>query len=442
MFVNHFSFPAIRIRSAGLLAAVGLLGFTVHPIDTIGAPEPVEPPASHSAPQAPTGRAVTPPAPVEPVHRIVPRAPARPEPPLHGPASPSTPATPLTDDGIDPFSMITSPDVGDHCAASLAAEDLTAFFSEPIGAFRGGDYQRALRLADDRVLWTFQDAFLDGTLVHNVAMIQSGRCFTLLNEGRRSWLLADATSHMEQWHWILDGVQEPDGSIHLFVVQMNERGGRYLGRTEPSALRRVVVDQASFDVLAAIDETPTGLDLYGWSVTSDESYTYLYSHCYRQFGFVEPLGFDDCAEYVKLARAPIGSLAGPREYWTGSGWADDHALAQPVIDRSFVGAANNPAQIRFSGDRFLLVEKRDDWWSGFIDFAVADLPQGPFRHVASTVETLKCELWTCNTYFATWVPWKDPSGAFIWSLGHNRWNGAETARHLDVYRPTFQLVVP
>ncbi len=27
------------------------------------------------------------------------------------------------------------------------------------------------------------------------------------------------------------------------------------------------------------------------------------------------------------------------------------------------------------------------------------------------------------------------------AVGHNRWNGAETARHLDVYRPTFQTIV-
>ncbi len=111
------------------------------------------------------------------------------------------------------------------------------FFSEPIGALQGADYQRALRLDDARVLWTFQDAFISGTLVHNVGVLQSGRCFTLLNDGARSWLFADTTVHMHQWHWILDGGQASDGSVHLFVAQMNERG-RELPRphrTDPAA---------------------------------------------------------------------------------------------------------------------------------------------------------------------------------------------------------------
>ena len=62
----------------------------------------------------------------------------------------------------DPFAPISSPDVGDHCASGLDAAAITEFFSQPIGSFQGADYQRALRLADDRVLWTFQDAFVSG----------------------------------------------------------------------------------------------------------------------------------------------------------------------------------------------------------------------------------------------------------------------------------------
>lgn len=99
----------------------------------------------------------------------------------------------------DPLAPPTSPDRGTHCAASLDAASLDEFFSKPIGSFGGADYQRAVRLADDRVLWTFQDAFIDGVLVHNAAMIQSGRCFTPLG-GTRSWLFSDDTDHMSRWH--------------------------------------------------------------------------------------------------------------------------------------------------------------------------------------------------------------------------------------------------
>lgn len=341
----------------------------------------------------------------------------------------------------DPFGPVVSPDVGDYCAASLDAADITEFFSQPIGSFQGADYQRAFRLADERVLWTFQDAFISGTLVHNVGMIQSGRCFSILNSGARSWLLGELTSHMSQWQWIFDGDMSTDGSeFHLFVVQMNETGGSYLDKPRPTAMRRVVLDAATLEVVDVIEEVTTGADLYGWGVTSDEDFTYLYSHCYQQFGYDTLMGFGECAVDVKLARLPLGEFAAEREYWDGNGWTTDHTAAAAVVDGRFVFSGNNPAQIRFDGNRYLLVEKRDDWFGETVEFGIAENPQGPFVRVASVDQPLKCDSSICNTYFASWVPWTDSSGDFIWSIGHNRWNGAETLRYIETYRPTFATI--
>lgn len=342
---------------------------------------------------------------------------------------------------IDPFGPITSPDVGDHCAASLDASDISEFFASPIGSFQGADYQRAFRLADDRVLWTFQDAFISGTLVHNVGMIQSGRCFTLLNSGARSWLLGELTSHMSQWQWIFDGGMNADGSqFHLFVVQMNETGDSYLNKSRPTAMRRVVLDVATLQVIDVIEEPRTGEDLYGWGVTSDATYTYLYSHCYQQFGYDTYLGFGECAAEVKLARVPLGEFAAERQYWNGAGWGPGHTNATPVVDASFVSSVNNPAQIRFDGSRFVLVEKEGDWWGQRVEFGISNDPQGPFKHVVSIDHPVKCDPSVCSTYFASWIPWSDSSGDLIWSIGHNRWNGAETRSHLSTYRPTFLTI--
>jgi hypothetical protein len=345
-----------------------------------------------------------------------------------------------------PFGPVTSPDVGDHCAPSLGAADMTEFFSNPIGSFQGADYQRAFRLADGRVLWTFQDAFVSGNLVHNVGMVQSGRCFTMLKSGAswwlsgsRSWLLGHLTSPMQQWHWIFDGGMNSTGTeFHLFVVEMNEIGSSYLSRTRPTAMRRVVLDATTLEVVTVVEEAPTGDDLYGWGVTGDADYTYLYSHCYQQFGYYEnALGWGACASDVKLARVPRGRFDAPREFWNGDGWVLDHEAATAVIDGSFVGSENNPAQVRFDGERFVMVVKLGDWWGDTVEFGVSAEPQGPFTPVASVGEPLKCDRSTCNTYFASWIPWVDGSGAHIWSIGHNRWDGAETASNLSTYRPTF-----
>lgn len=336
-----------------------------------------------------------------------------------------------------PWGPITSPDVGNHCADGLAVDDLARFFAESIGPLQGADYQRAIRLPDDRVLWTFQDGFVDGVLVHNVGVVQSGRCFTVVNDDRRSWLLPDLTHHLTRWHWILGGdVGDAGTTVTLFVVQMEETGDSYLTRPRPTVLRRVVLDARTLDVVDVVVEPATGEDLYGWSVTSDADFTYLYSHCYRQFGHATLLGFAPCVVDVKVARVPVGRFDARREYWDGSGWSHDHADAVPVVDGEFVGSGNNPAQIAFDGERFLLVEKRDDWWGTTVEFGVAEVPQGPFTHVATIDEPLACDRSECNTYFASWVPWRDVDGGPIWSIGRNRWDGSLTATHLVDYRPT------
>ena len=60
--------------------------------------------------------------------------------------------------------------------------------------------------------------------------------------------------------------------------------------------------------------------LYGWSVTSDHAWTYLYAHCYRQFGYDDVLGVPShdrsCSARVTVARVPVGELLHhfPRRY--------------------------------------------------------------------------------------------------------------------------------
>ena len=202
----------------------------------------------------------------------------------------------------------------------------------------------------------------------------------------------------------------------------------------------MVLDASTLRTVEVVDESTSGDDLYGWSVKSDAAHTYLFSHCYQQFGYETLLGMGECAVDIKLARVPLGEFDAEREYWDGSAWNADGATATPVVNSTFVGSGNNPAQISYDGKQFILVQKRDDWWGTAIDFGVAGTPQGPFVHVESIDEPRGCQLGACNTYFASWVPWNDSSGSRIWSIGHNRWNGSETESHLVDYRPTFHTI--
>lgn len=334
----------------------------------------------------------------------------------------------------DPFGPLMSRDLGDVCIEGLAAADLGELLAGAVDGLQGADYQRSIRLPDDRVLWTFQDAFIGDELVHNAAIVQSGRCFTLLNTAARSWLFADETAHMQRWHWILGGGMTDDDRVALFVVEMTETGSRYLSETRPVRVRRVELDVVDFSVIAVFDEPSTGADLFGWSVTDAGAYTYLYSHCYRQFGWDGTFGFDPCVEHVKVARVPLGHFDGPREYWDGTTWSSNSHRAVPVVDGTFAMSGNNPAQIVHDGRQFVLIEKRDDWWGSTVEFGMASLAIGPFRHVGSVTAPLACDPSDCNTYFASWVPWRDTDGAMIWTVSRNVWSG-HTADRLHLYHP-------
>jgi hypothetical protein len=334
------------------------------------------------------------------------------------------------------------------CVPATTANELTAFFDGGRPMI-GADYQRAFPLPGGRVLWIFQDAFLPTShgrpqLVHNVGLLQSGQCFQLLHNGSAdaptSYLFPELTDRYDRWFWPLGGDIGTDGDVHVFVAEMIEHGGGYLAHTEPIAtwLVKIDVDDLSVvDMRLAPDQSP---DLYGWSVVSAGEHTYLYSHCYRQFGY-DPLWFDpstfahdlSCTADVTVARIPRGEFEASPRYWDGTYWVADRNAATAVIpgeDRSI-----NPTQVALLDGRFLAVTKVGDWWGTTILLDVADAPQGPW----STVDTIpiekECE--DCNTYFASIVPYGADADSFIVGLSCNTFGDEHDHGH---YTPTFLRV--
>ena len=64
----------------------------------------------------------------------------------------------------------------DDCLQQASsAESLNAVFDSGLDNIVGADYQRAFELADGRVLWVFQDAFIDdGAFVGEVSFVGFG----------------------------------------------------------------------------------------------------------------------------------------------------------------------------------------------------------------------------------------------------------------------------
>jgi hypothetical protein len=255
---------------------------------------------------------------------------------------------------------------GAVCLPRVSPDQLDRLFDTEPGGVVGADYQRTTLLPDGRVLWTFQDAEvrLPGgatTLVHNIGMIQSGSCFTVLMSGSAAdpqpWLFASETVRFSRWFWPLGAEMGADGRLYVFAAEMVERDPSYLSRTEPVGTAVAGVDVDTLAVQVVGRPPNAGTDLYGWSIESDTSWTYLYAQCHRQFGF-DPYIFvlahdQQCSNRVTLARVRRGQLFEAPTYWTGRGWSADPASAVPVIDTT--NRMVNASQIVESGNNWMSI---------------------------------------------------------------------------------------
>lgn len=341
--------------------------------------------------------------------------------------------------GLRPEFAYAAPRPVRSCAADTSAAGLTAYFASGAAPVRA-DYQRVLQLPGGRALWTFQDAFVAGRaghpiLVHNAALLQTGNCFQLLRGGStaapRPWLFADRTTPYRHWFWPLAAEIGTDGNIHVFFAEMRLHGNHYLSdRTEPVATWLATLRMADLQLLDVHPASNSSASLYGWSVTSDDHWTYLYAHCYRQFGWGTALGYDaTCSADVQVGRVARGHLDDRPTYWDGTTWQTDPNAAVPVIPRT--GRAVNATQVRWDGRRFIAITKEGDWWGSTVYVDAARNAQGPW----TTIRTYRVEpiCADCNTYFASFVPTDHTARSMTVAISNNRWDGAAS----NSYRPTF-----
>jgi hypothetical protein len=331
------------------------------------------------------------------------------------------------------------------CAAGSTVGDLNTRFAQGIGPLVGADYQRRFELPDGRRLWLFQDAFLRTPpgatrLVHNVGLIQSGRCFTVLHAGSaadpRPWIGGAATTPLQHWFWPLGGTVAADGTFRVFVAEMVERGPRYLSHTEPVATWLATVTLPELQVKTLRPAPDASPRLHGWSVVDHGRYTYLYGHCYRQFGW-SFVGHHSCAANVTVARVPRGRLNREPVYWTGSGWSARLRRAVNIAPgRGPDGAvrAVNPMQVAHVNGCWIAVTKVGDWFGQTIHLDRAPAARGPWKTVAVIPAPTLGPTSTHNTYFASFI--RASGNSSVIGLSNNRWDG-----HLSsAYRPTFRSV--
>ncbi|MDW3216412.1 MAG: hypothetical protein R8G01_20645 [Ilumatobacteraceae bacterium] len=367
-------------------------------------------------------------------------------------AFPTMPSADAGRFGSEPVEATVGADAftaGSVCLTDLEPETLNRLFDTEPGGVVGADYQRALALPDGRVFWTFQDAAIrlgpdEITIVHNIAVIQTDRCFDVRYRGSRAaprpMFFADRTVPYARWFWPLDASVGDDGRVYVYAAEMEERGEAYLTTTVAVGTWVAIYDPVLDAVVDELRPPDSSADLYGWSTTSDDRWTYLYAQCYRQFGFDEyamVAAFDrSCSPEITVARVPVGKLFEPYEYWDGAAWVGDPTRAVPIIETR--GRRINADQIEWTGSRFVSVNKEGDWWGDTILLSESASATGPFRVYDEIRAPIKCG--ECNSFFASWVPAaasRRTDGSFVISLGHNRWDGVVSA----FYRPTFHRVM-
>ncbi|MEM8620132.1 MAG: hypothetical protein AAGF73_10445 [Actinomycetota bacterium] len=337
------------------------------------------------------------------------------------------------------------PSMASGCDQTVGIAELDTAFDQGVDGIVGADYQRAFELPDGRVLWVFQDAFIgdgDGapTLVHNVGVVQHGACFDALHSGTDdqpgSWIGSDDTAAYQHWYWPLDGYVADDNTFVLFLAEMEEAGTSYLNNATPVATWSVEVDLDTLSV-GPLERSPNPDErLFGFEVTTDDEYVYLYAQCHRQFGF-GLLGHDECAADVFVARQPLDQpRSHPLEYWSSAGWTRNSKAAVNVAPSDGPDGAHrtvNPMQIQRDGDRWIAVTLVGDWWGDDVYFDVAARPEGPWT--TTTVESLDATGGPdVASYFVSFVPSDEPGHTLAYS--NNRWDG-EYSEH---YRPRFVVV--
>ena len=361
-------------------------------------------------------------------------------------------------------SVIPAPSVGaaPGCGReSLNEAQLDALFAVPgLGAtgttqgFGGGDYPHAYPLPDGRVLWMFQDLHFSNdenlrndhpsdvasgaatNAVHNGAIVQQGTCFTVQGSRGRDFIGDAQTIDSRTWFWPLDGEIGYDGNLWIFMVEMHNPNGA--GATHPAAPVRTwlaILDPVTLQQIYFEPAADSSTRLYGWSAVSTDAYSYLYSHCYRQFtnNVNSVAQFDaSCMPNTYLARVPRGHFDAAPEYWNGTGWAASAASSVPVSSRYVA----NPMSVQWFGDTFVSVTKRDEWWGATLIIDRAAAPQGPWQTVQQipVSQDMKCA--TCGNYGAFLMPWLDAQGRMVIALSSGG-NFDLWRTNAWLYRPTF-----
>ena len=343
-------------------------------------------------------------------------------------------------------------DVG--CAKDRSVASLDAFFAARVGPVLGWDYQHVYPLGGDRYLWLFQDAFVDHSggastltnarFLHNAALVQTGSCFSLLHRGTagrpKPFENGDSDpADRSTWYWPMGG-ETADGQLWVFWAEMvkdpyNPDPPDGLG-WHPNRVFLASYDTQTLRRTAFVPAPDAGANpIYGYAVSSDATYTYLFGNTFEQ-NLVREGGFwsgQHSATAMWLARVPKGQLTLRPEYRTGDGWSPNRVDAVPIVKRFYT---ENPMQPRYLDGQWVSATDVDGYWGDSLAIDVAPQPWGPWSTVQYGPMLPRNGDPKMNTYHAHLLPWRDKFGSLQVIVSNNARNMVRDAYPYPYrYRP-------
>ncbi len=371
--------------------------------------------------------------------------------PTAGARSPSGAPSPTTDQPVVDGDRMVESSLG--CADGLAAVDLDAFFAGRIGPLVGWDNPHVIELGPNRWLWLIQDSYLDhegdartlwdtGLQLQNVALVQTGPCFTLLHRGtpeeRLNFEIGDGHVDFSRFLWPLGG--EVDGDVvRVFWAEMvpsvpEPPVGQGIIR-HPVSTWLAEYDLTTLERRSFAPAPNSGVDpTWGFAVASDDDHSYLFGNS-NQFNLMREGGLANgphSATLMHLARVPRGRLDLVPEYWDGTGWAADSGASAPISDRFWT---ENTMQPRFLDGRWISVVKRDGFYGSEVWLEVAHDPWGPWIAVDAREYRPRAAAVEKNSYQPIVLPWSSIESGVEIVISENAADWSEAKADPDLYRP-------
>ena len=262
-------------------------------------------------------------------------------------------------------------------------------FAGPVGNWLGGDIPRIYPLPDGRQVWWLNDSFIpvDGAppvdqfdMVRNVVFVRGLDGSLDMRVGSvfgSPWdfLPHPDPDHFQRFYWPLGGVVDGP-ELKVFVAEMECDEPKWAVCSHPVGTWLATYSWADMTLVDLQPAANPGVrPVYGFSVVSDDDWTYLFGSGV-EYNTPHVRGGSD---QTYVARVPLGKVEQAPAYWDGRGWSSDADRAVPLIQQGY--ADFRLSVIPWKG-HYLGVAKEDEFVGPAIWVMSAPAPQGPWKAVA------------------------------------------------------------